>query len=508
MHRLKYFLFVFLLASCDKKNEKEWTVDTVPNPKESPGWDYVSNPDSVLTEATVARINDYLKALEQTTTDQGAVVILNSIGTTVPKQFATGLFRKWGIGQRDKNNGFLMLLVIGQRRVEFEIGYGLEGTLTDVFSKRIQEQYMLPYAREGDYDAAVINGVEQICLLLKGGDAPAASFDGGERQLPDQLPYLPEEGVTSYGEPMPGPAFQENTQREKAWLYLTDVFPYVVLTFFLFVAYFMRNQLIKKNRNNDFTQTYRTRSFFIKQLLLDLFYVVLFILLLGRFSILKAFLFIYGYVVWKTCVAIFFIKRWLRKEVQGKEREEVYSLTRQVYIRWPQALRYVLPLPLSFYFRTLLAAMERLRNKPVFADDGNPMIKLDELSDDEHLEKSQIKEEELQAVDYDVWYKAQTGERKIFRYELFSKFEDCPKCKAITYSLTANNILYAATYSSTGKGVRIYNCKYCNYEMKAEYTIAKLAQSSSSNSGSGSSSSGGSSWGGGSSGGGGAGSSW
>ncbi len=107
-----------------------------------------------------------LKSLEDSTTVQVAVAVINSIGEKVPKEFATALFRYWGIGQSDKDNGLLILLVMDQRRMEFEVGYGLEGILTDGICKRIQVLHMVPYAKEGNFDAAVKNGLYEVNKIL------------------------------------------------------------------------------------------------------------------------------------------------------------------------------------------------------------------------------------------------------------------------------------------------------------------------------------------------------
>ncbi len=499
MQKLKYISWlVVVLLACNKKTGT-WTVDNIPDPKSVPGWNYVSNPDHILTEATVDNINDYLKILETTTTDQGAVVVVNSIGNQVPKTFATSLLRKWGVGQKEKNNGFLMLLVIDQRRVEFEVGYGLEGTLTDVFSKRIQEQYMFPYAKEGDYNTAVLHGVLQICQLLQGGAAPGSAEENTLETNPGQdiVPPVP------YAQP------QQAEQDKQPFFKFENIFPYLILSFFFVIFFIITYFFTRKSRKKDFTKKYRTRSFNLKRfLLIDMPYMALFLVLSGKFSFLKLIIGFYGYLVLRATISVLFTKHWLKLEVAGKEREEVYHLSREALLRWPLALRYILPIPYTFYFKSLKAAMRRLRNEPVLSGDGNEMTKLGEKEDDQHLEKYQVTEEELHSVDYDVWYKAETGERKIFRYELFSKFTACPECKAVTYRLSADNVIYKATYESSGKGIRTYTCRYCKYEKKESYTIPRLEKSSGS-SGSGSSgSSGGSSWGGGSSGGGGAGSSW
>ncbi|UOQ72863.1 TPM domain-containing protein [Hymenobacter cellulosilyticus] len=77
------------------------------------------------------------------------MVLTRSIGEEVPKTAATTLFNRWKIGDREKNNGLLMLLVDDQHRVEFETGYGLEADVPDVVCFRIQQRYMVPYLREG-----------------------------------------------------------------------------------------------------------------------------------------------------------------------------------------------------------------------------------------------------------------------------------------------------------------------------------------------------------------------
>lgn len=505
MNKFSYALFlsVVFFYSCSEKSVKIWTVDNVPNPKAIPGWNYISDPDSLLSGDAVAGINQYLKDLEQSTTDQGAVVVLGSIGNKVPRQFANELLRKWGVGQKDKDNGFLLLMVIDQRRVEFEVGYGLEGTLTDLSSKRIQEQYMLPHAREGDYSTAALEGIEQICLLLKE-EMGIDSYGGFQQHSSDDN--------SPFSDDLPA----MDTQTEERFgrtNFFDNLFGYLFLSIFFIVPVVVFSYLGKAKSGKDFTKKYKTRSLLRKRIFfIDLPYLVLFIIVAGAFSFLKTVLMFYGYGVLRGTISAILVRYWLKKEVAGKEREEVYTLSRQAYLHWSRWIRYTLPVPFYFYFRSLLSAMDRLRNEPVFTVNGKAMTRLDEAADDEHLKSYQIKEEELNTVDYDVWYESETGEKKIFRYELFGKYDPCPKCKAITYKMTANNVLRAATYSSSGKGVKVYQCQYCSYEKKAEYVIPRLeASSSSSSSGSSSSSSsssGGSSWGGGSSGGGGAGSSW
>ena len=164
-------VFLLLLFCCNTLiAQRKWKYTDIPDPKASPSWNYVSNPDGILHDSIVTTINNSLKDLENSTTDQVAVVVVKDIqNDKTPKDFATSLFRHWGIGKKDKNNGLLILLVVNQRRMEFEVGYGLESTLTDILTKQIQERYMVPYAKSGDYDNCVIAGVQQVIAVLKTG---------------------------------------------------------------------------------------------------------------------------------------------------------------------------------------------------------------------------------------------------------------------------------------------------------------------------------------------------
>lgn len=167
----------------------QYKVETVPNPKERDQHAYVSNPDGILDSASEYRINTLLDSLEQTSTVEIAVVLLNSIGEEAPRPFATALFKEWGIGKYGKDNGLLMLLVLDQRDITFETGYGLEGVLPDALCKRIQMEKMLPLFKQGDYAAGMLAGVEGVISVLQDG---ALDDDSYEAQSEDKrsLIYL------------------------------------------------------------------------------------------------------------------------------------------------------------------------------------------------------------------------------------------------------------------------------------------------------------------------------
>lgn len=127
---------------------------------------YVSNPDGVLTEAAVAAIDTTLFALEQKTGIQTLVVAVRQIEGGDCFDFAYQLGEKNGVGQKGKDNGLVILLVIEERCIQFVTGYGLEGILPDALCKRIQTRYMNPYLSKGNWDAGMIAGVQAVRQIL------------------------------------------------------------------------------------------------------------------------------------------------------------------------------------------------------------------------------------------------------------------------------------------------------------------------------------------------------
>ena len=132
------------------------TVDEVPNVHLKDARQYVTDPSAILSTAARDSINLMLGQLEQGSGIEVAVVMLPSIGNDDIFDFAHNLFRKWGIGKKKENNGLLVLFVMDQHKVRFTTGYGLEGTLTDALSKRIQMNEMVPAFKEGKWDEGMV----------------------------------------------------------------------------------------------------------------------------------------------------------------------------------------------------------------------------------------------------------------------------------------------------------------------------------------------------------------
>ena len=100
--------------------------------------------------------------MQQKTGAQIVVVTIKNLEGKSIEEYATNLFRNFGIGDSQKNNGVLLLCSTGDRQFRIEVGYGLEGTLTDRKTGRIQDTYIIPYLKNNNYNDGIKNGFNAI----------------------------------------------------------------------------------------------------------------------------------------------------------------------------------------------------------------------------------------------------------------------------------------------------------------------------------------------------------
>ena len=122
---------------------------------------YVSDFAGVVPESNRAPLEAYCAAVEQSTGAQIALVTIPSLEDEPIEDVANTIFRAWGVGQKGKNEGILMLLAVHDRRSRLEVGYGLEPILPDGLDGSILRQ-MRPALRQGDYGDAMMAAAETI----------------------------------------------------------------------------------------------------------------------------------------------------------------------------------------------------------------------------------------------------------------------------------------------------------------------------------------------------------
>jgi uncharacterized protein len=125
----------------------------------------------VLDAATREALRQKLSALESKTGDQLVVATVKSLNGNSVEEYANRLFRRWQLGQRGKNNGVLLLHAPAERKIRIEVGYGLEGTLTDAITKYIIQNAITPRFKANDFAGGMTRGVDDIIKVLDGGAA-------------------------------------------------------------------------------------------------------------------------------------------------------------------------------------------------------------------------------------------------------------------------------------------------------------------------------------------------
>ena len=131
----------------------------------------------VLSAPARERLAAMLHAHERKTGNQIVVLTVPTLGGESVEDYAVRAFEEWKLGSRDKDNGVLVLVVPQDRRMRIEVGYGLEGALTDATASRIIRDLMTPRFREGNYDVGIEAGVTGVIQILEGRNSAGADAD-------------------------------------------------------------------------------------------------------------------------------------------------------------------------------------------------------------------------------------------------------------------------------------------------------------------------------------------
>lgn len=143
---LKLIIFILAIFSIEKVSALEPTNQF-----------YVNDYGNLLSESTKEEIMNYSIQLEQKTSAQLVVTTVKSLEGDSIDEYANKLFRDWKIGAKEKNNGVLILISKEDRKIRVEVGYGLEGILTDGLIGRYLDQYAVPYLKDNKWDEGIKN---------------------------------------------------------------------------------------------------------------------------------------------------------------------------------------------------------------------------------------------------------------------------------------------------------------------------------------------------------------
>jgi uncharacterized protein len=148
------------------------TIQEVPNPRQvNATW--VTDMAGILDDSTEAQLNSEISQLEaKKCTEIAVVTVPEPAPSASPKEFATALFHYWGIGKKGKDNGVLLLISKGDRRVEIETGYGIEPILPDAKVGNIIDTKITPRFKQGDFNGGTLAGTKALVVAL---EAPQSS---------------------------------------------------------------------------------------------------------------------------------------------------------------------------------------------------------------------------------------------------------------------------------------------------------------------------------------------
>lgn len=123
---------------------------------------YVNDFADVISQSDESEILSKAVALNQKTTAQVVVVTVESIGTSDPSEYALELGRDWGVGDKDADNGVVILLAEEERQIEIAVGYGLEGAIPDSKAGRIIDVYGLEYLKQDNFSKGITSIADAV----------------------------------------------------------------------------------------------------------------------------------------------------------------------------------------------------------------------------------------------------------------------------------------------------------------------------------------------------------
>lgn len=139
---------------------------------------FVNDFAGMLTAEQRQSLEIKINSFEKDTSNELSVVIVSNLGGDTIENFAVKLFEDWKIGKNKKDNGILLLIARDDRQMRIEVGYGLEGTLTDAQSFWLIQSVLKPAFQKGDYFGGINSGVDGIISITKGEFNPDTNSDG------------------------------------------------------------------------------------------------------------------------------------------------------------------------------------------------------------------------------------------------------------------------------------------------------------------------------------------
>jgi uncharacterized protein len=129
---------------------------------------YVNDKAGLISSATELKIENFLRGFEGSDSTQLVVLTIESLEGEALEEYSLKVVESWKIGQKGKDNGALLLIAKQERKIRIEVGYGLEGKLTDLLTGRIIDNEISPRFKSGDFEGGIIAGISSMAEAVRG----------------------------------------------------------------------------------------------------------------------------------------------------------------------------------------------------------------------------------------------------------------------------------------------------------------------------------------------------
>jgi len=158
-----FMIYAFGLNKLHSQTEKQSLIKNPPTLTE-----YVTDETGTLTAEQLATLRKKLKTFRDSTSTQIVVYMVNTINDEPIEEVSYAIADKNKIGRKGYNNGVLLLISKNDKKLRIEVGYGLEGALTDALSKQISREEITPYFKSNDFYTGIDKGINAIVSAVKG----------------------------------------------------------------------------------------------------------------------------------------------------------------------------------------------------------------------------------------------------------------------------------------------------------------------------------------------------
>ena len=154
---LKYFFLIIIMAGTLSAQPEYYSLKN-----------YANDFTGTLSSSELENLNQQLKIFDDSTSTQVVFLLIETLNGYPIEMYSQELAEKNGIGTKGNNNGILLLVALSDKKIRIEVGYGLEGALTDALSSSIIRNEITPYFREGEYYNGIVAGLRSIVEATKG----------------------------------------------------------------------------------------------------------------------------------------------------------------------------------------------------------------------------------------------------------------------------------------------------------------------------------------------------